>query len=105
MVHVIKNLNTMKQIIKIFLLHVFIATLYFSFTYYFAATHKNFNPIGTGLQQVVLSFMHLFITIVVCTYFLFSMKDKKVAKRNMLLNIVSALLSIILFIIFDSLMG
>ncbi len=91
----------LKVVIKIFALHFIIAAIYFSITYGELILLKSAEPIGLGIQQVLLSIIHFVVTLIVCVFLLLKAKDKKLAKQKLLLNIISVIVCVIFYAILD----
>jgi hypothetical protein len=81
--------------LKIFIVHILIATVYFGVTGYMFIHSKAPNPIGIGLQQWVCMILHLIITTVVMLLLSSKAIDKKIARTKIIANLIVVLLIII----------
>ena len=94
--------NTLIHIAKSFLLHLVIASIYLGFTCYeFVVTRKP-NPIGVGLQQVLLMIIHLAITLVIFSIILTKASRKKIPKLNLIINVLTVFTCCLIYIMFSN---
>lgn len=81
-----------KLLVKIFSLHLLVISIYLFVTSYLFITSKDPNPIGIGLLQWILFFLHLMITLLFCLFIPAKGKDKKYENQILVINISAIIL-------------
>lgn len=93
----------MKNIfVRIFSLHLFVVLLYLFVTSYLFVTGKDPNPIGIGLLQWILFFLHLMLTLLFCLFVLNKGNDIKYENRILMINTLSIIFWITMNFTFSS---
>lgn len=86
----------LKYILKTFFIHLIITVFYLGITSYWFVTRSAIDPIKTGLQQNILTLIHLISTVVVVV------KGKPNIKQKYLINLLCVLSIITISFIFDT---
>lgn len=92
-------MNMQLYALKVFFLHLIVATVYLTAICYEFVIEKDPNPIGAGLKQWVCIFLHLMITLIIMAIVWNKANDKNIARKKFFVHFLA-----VLFIISASLL-
>ena len=89
-------------IVKVCSLHLLVLLVYLFVTSYLFVTGKDPNPIGIGLLQWILFFLHLILTLLFCLFVLKKANDIKYENRIVMVNTLAIIFWITIYFLFSS---